>query len=168
MPSSTPALYPGSFDCLTYGHINLIERCAGIFSRVLVAVAENPNKRPLFPLEERLEMLRESTRDIPNVETDSFRGLTVDYARRRGIRVIIRGMRVVTDFESELQMALMNKRLAGDVETIFMPPAVGHEFVSSSLTKEILHNGGDVSSLVPPHVEAALRQRLDLEPGRPA
>ena len=158
--SEVSALYPGTFDCLTYGHLNLIKRCAGKFDRLVVAVATNTGKAPLFTVEERLEMLREAVREWPHVEVDRFTGLTVQYAVRRGIQFIIRGLRAVSDFESELQMALMNQRLAPEVETVFMAPTIGNAFISSSLTKDILANDGDVSSLVPPHVEAALRRKL--------
>ena len=158
--SDKTALYPGTFDCLTYGHLNLIERCARVFDHVIVAVAVNSGKKPLFTVEERLEMLREGVRSWPNVEVAYFEGLTVHYARSRGVNFIIRGLRAVTDFESELELALMNQRIAPDVETVFMTPTIGHVFVSSSLTKEILSGNGDVSSLVPPHVERELRRKL--------
>jgi pantetheine-phosphate adenylyltransferase len=158
--SKTAAVYPGTFDCLTYGHLNLIERCARLFDRLVVAVAKNPSKVPLFTVEERLTMLREATAHLPSVEIDHFTGLTVHYAERQGIQLIIRGLRAVTDFESELQLALMNQRMTSKVETVFMTPTIGHVFVSSSLTKEIIANDGDVSSLVPPHVERELRRKF--------
>jgi len=154
------ALYPGTFDCLTYGHLNLIERCSRLFDRVIVAVAANTDKAPLFTVDERLGMLRKAVDGLPNVEVDQFDCLTVQYARRRGIHFIIRGLRAVSDFESELQMALMNQRLAPEIETVFLSPGLGHEFVSSSLTKEIVANGGDISTVVPPHVERELRKKL--------
>jgi len=158
--SETIALYPGTFDCLTYGHINLIQRCAKLFDRLVVAVAVHPEKRPLFSVEERLEMLRLAVKDLPNVEVAHFTGLTVQYARSRGIRFIIRGLRAVSDFESELQLALMNQRIAPEVETIFMTPTIGYVFVSSSLTKDVVLGNGDVSSVVPPYVEERLRKKL--------
>lgn len=160
--SESVALYPGTFDCLTYGHLNLIERAAKAFDRVVVAVALNPRKIPLFSVEERLEMLRVATKDLPNIEVDSFDGLTVHYAQSRGIKFMIRGLRAVTDFETELQMALMNQRVAPDVETIFMAPTIGFSFISSSLTKEIVSGNGDISSVVPPYVEERLRKKLGL------
>jgi pantetheine-phosphate adenylyltransferase len=158
--SEKAALYPGTFDCLTYGHLNLIERCARVFDRVIVAVAENAAKKPLFSVEERLEMLREGVEKWPNVEVAHFEGLTVNYAKARGINLIIRGLRAVTDFESELELALMNQRIAPEVETVFMTPTIGYVFVSSSLTKEIISGGGNVSTLVPPHVERELQRKL--------
>lgn len=154
------ALYPGTFDCLTYGHLNLIERCSAHFDRLVVGVAANPQKMPLFTVEERIAMLKEAVSHLPNVEVAHFEGLTVEYARERGIRFIIRGLRAVTDFESELQLALMNQRIAPDIETIFMTPTIGYVFVSSSLTKEIVSHGGDISTLVPPHVERRLHEKL--------
>jgi pantetheine-phosphate adenylyltransferase len=158
--SEKAALYPGTFDCLTYGHLNLIERCAHRFDRLVVAVAKNPQKRPLFTVEERIEMLRQGAAHLPNVEIDSIEGLTIKYAQEHGIQFIIRGLRAVTDFEYELQLALMNQRLAPNVETIFMAPTIGYVFVSSSMTKDIIANGGDITSLVPPHVERCLREKL--------
>ncbi|MBN1868422.1 pantetheine-phosphate adenylyltransferase [Candidatus Sumerlaeota bacterium] len=158
--SDKTALYPGTFDCLTYGHLNLIERCARVFDRLIVAVAVNSAKKPLFTLEERIEMLREAVKDWPNVEVAHFEGLTVHYAKAQGVRFIIRGLRAVTDFESELELALMNQRIAPEVETLFMTPTIGYVFVSSSLTKEVLSGGGNVSTLVPPHVERELRRKL--------
>lgn len=166
MSPSRACLYPGTFDCLTYGHMNLIERCSRLFRQVVVGVAFNAQKAPLFTLEERLDMLREAVRDFENVEVTAFEGLTVQYARERGLQVVIRGLRAVTDFESELQMALMNQRLEPDVETMFMTPDIDHMFVSSSLTKDILINGGDISTLVPPHVESGLRKKLGREAGK--
>jgi len=158
--SETMALYPGTFDCLTYGHINLIQRCARLFDRLVVAVAINPEKKPLFTVEERLEMLRMATQDLANVELAHFAGLTVQYAKSRGIKFIIRGLRAVSDFESEVQLALMNQRIAPEVETVFMTPTIGYVFVSSSLTKDIVAGNGDVSSVVPPFVEERLREKL--------
>lgn len=154
------ALYPGTFDALTFGHLNLIERCSRLFDHLVVAVAGNPRKHPLFSLQERLDMLHESVKDLPNVEIDHFEGLTVEYAKRRNIHCVIRGLRAVSDFEWELQMALMNQQLAAAIETVFMAPALQWVFVSSSLIKEIVANGGDVSSMVPAHVEKALCDKL--------
>lgn len=155
------ALYPGTFDCLTFGHLNLIERCSRLFDLVVVAVANNVSKVPLFTIEERLDMVRRAVKDWPNVEVDYFSGLTVEYAKKRGIQFIIRGLRAVSDFESELQLALMNQRIAPEIETVFMTPSIDHVFISSSLTKDIIANHGDVSSLVPPHVEKALFKKLE-------
>ncbi|MFP4379617.1 MAG: pantetheine-phosphate adenylyltransferase [Candidatus Sumerlaeia bacterium] len=158
MPEIT-ALYPGTFDCLTYGHLNLIERCAKRFTKLVVAVAANMQKSPVFTVEERMDMLREAVDHLPNVEIAEIEGLTTKFAESRDIQFVIRGLRAVTDFEYELQMALMNQRLAPDVETIFMAPTIGYVFISSSMTKEILANGGDISSMVPPHVEKRLRKK---------
>jgi len=159
MPYRT-ALYPGTFDGLTYGHVNLIERCSRLYERLVVAVANNPQKRPLFTLEERLDMIRESVQHLPGVEVSHFSGLTVHYAKEQGIHCIIRGLRAVTDFEWELQMALMNQQLESGIETVFMTPGLNWGFVSSTLIKEIVANGGDVSAMVPPHVEKALLAKL--------
>ena len=159
MPNRT-AMYPGTFDGLTYGHVNLIERCSRLYERLIVAVANNPQKKPMFTLEERLDMIREAVKEWPNVEVDHFSGLTVHYARQQGIHCVIRGLRAVTDFEWELQMALMNQQLDDDVETVFMAPGLNWVFVSSTLIKEIVANGGDVSAMVPPHVEKALCAKL--------
>ena len=158
--SENVALYPGTFDCVTHGHVNLIERCSRLFDRVVVAVAANSSKDPLFTLDERVEMLRQAISHLSNVEVEQFDCLTVDFARSHGIRCVIRGLRAVSDFEYELQMALMNQRIAPTIETVFLPPGLGFEFVSSSLTKEIVANHGDVSSIVPPHVAQMLREKL--------
>lgn len=160
MTTPRSALYPGTFDCLTYGHLDLIERCVRLFDRVIVGIAVNPAKVPLFTVEERIAMLREAVRQWDNVEVDHFQGLTVHYAHRRGVQFLIRGLRAVSDFESELQIALMNRRLAPDIETIFLAPSLDHVFVSSSLTKEIAANAGDFSTLVPPNVERELQRKL--------
>ena len=160
MTTERVALYPGTFDCLTYGHLDLIERCAGLFDRLIVAIAVNPAKVPLFTVEERLAMLRGAVHRWENVEVDHFTGLTVHYAQRRGVQFVIRGLRAVSDFESELQTALMNRRIAPDIETVFLAPSLSHVFVSSSLTKEIAAHQGDVSSLVPPHVAKELHRKI--------
>ena len=159
MATARTALYPGTFDCLTYGHLDLIERCVRLFDHVIVGIAVNASKVPLFTVEERLTMLREAVMQWDTVEVDHFGGLPVHYAHRRGVQFIIRGLRAVSDFESELQIALMNRRIAPDIETVFLAPSLGHVFVSSSLTKEIAANSGDVSSLVPPNVEKELRRK---------
>jgi pantetheine-phosphate adenylyltransferase len=158
--SETIALYPGSFDPVTLGHLDIIERGARIFDRVVVAILRNPQKTPLLPLRQRRDLLRRAAAGLGNVEVDSFSGLLVDYARRRGARVIVRGLRAVSDFEYEFQMGLMNRRLAGEIETVFMMPRQDYAFVSSGLVKEVASLGGDVSGLVPEAVAAALRARL--------
>ncbi len=153
------AVYPGSFDPLTNGHVDIILRGLQIFDRIVVAILMNIDKSPLFTFDERVELAREVFRDRPNVEVDTFEGLLVDYARRRQASAIVRGLRAVSDFEYELQMALMNRRLNPDVETVFMMPAEPYTYVSSRLVKEVVALGGSVSGLVPPVIEARLRER---------
>jgi len=153
------AIYPGSFDPVTNGHLDLIERAAKIFKSLVVAVLRNSEKAPLFTLDERLEMLREVSASFPNVEVDSFDGLLTEYARKRQAKVLLRGIRAVSDYEYELQMALLNRRLEPDLETVFMVPAVSYSFVSSRLVREIARLGGPVGGLVPPSVEHRLRAK---------
>jgi pantetheine-phosphate adenylyltransferase len=160
MEGETVAIYPGSFDPVTNGHLDIIERGAGIFDKVIVGVLLNASKNPLFSLEERLDMLRRVTTRWQNVEIDSFDGLLVAYATAKGARVILRGIRAVTDFEYEFQMALMNRRMAPRVETVFMVPAEAYSFLSSSLVKEVSALGGSVSGLVPTLVENHLLERI--------
>ncbi|MFY8149679.1 MAG: pantetheine-phosphate adenylyltransferase [Prochlorococcaceae cyanobacterium] len=143
------ALYPGSFDPLTLGHLDLIERASRLFEGVVVAVLQNPNKRAAFSLERRLEQIRGATGHLAGVEVGSFDGLTVDYARRCGAGVILRGLRALSDFEFELQIAHTNKSLAPAVETLFLATAVHHSFLSSSVVKEVARFGGDVRHMVP-------------------
>jgi pantetheine-phosphate adenylyltransferase len=154
------AVYPGSFDPITLGHMDIVERSKGLFSKVIVAVLRNPQKKALFSLEERLEMTKEVCRIFPEVEVRSFDGLLVDFAEQTGARGIIRGLRAPTDFEYELQMALMNRRLNERIETLFMVPRETHTFVSSSLVKEIASLGGSVQGLVPSLIEERLREKL--------
>lgn len=161
MAQRVVAVYPGSFDPLTNGHLDLIERGSKIFDELIVAVLRNPEKEPLFTVEERLEMLGEATQHLSNVSIDSFNGLLVDYAVRRQARVILRGIRAVSDFENEMTMALMNRKLDGNLETVFMMPAVSYTFLSSRLVREIVQLGGDVRGLVPPLVEARLRAKVE-------
>ncbi|MCS6952036.1 MAG: pantetheine-phosphate adenylyltransferase [Bryobacterales bacterium] len=156
----TVAIYPGSFDPITNGHLDLIERGARLFDRLIVAILRNEGKEPLFTAEERVEMLRHVLRDFANVEVDAFEGLLVDYAARKGASVIVRGIRAVSDYEYELQMALMNRRLAPEIETVFLMAGEAYSFISSRLVKEVASLGGDVSGLVPPLVEARLRERV--------
>jgi pantetheine-phosphate adenylyltransferase len=151
------ALYPGSFDPLTNGHVDIITRGARLFDRIVVAVLRNSEKQPLFTVDERLATAREVFRDLRNVEVDAFEGLLIDYARRRRANVIVRGLRAVSDFEYEMQMALMNRRLHPEVETVFMMPAETYTYLSSRLVKEVFALGGEVAGLVPPVVEARLR-----------
>jgi pantetheine-phosphate adenylyltransferase len=154
------AIYPGSFDPVTNGHLDLIERGAKIFGRLVVALLRNTDKQPLFTLDERVEMLREVTKSFPTVEVDVFQGLLVDYARRRGATVILRGIRAVSDYEYELQMALMNRKLEPGLETVFMLPAEAYSYLSASVVREIAHLGGPLTGLVPPLVEQRLKGKL--------
>ena len=155
----TTALYPGSFDPLTHGHLDIVDRAARIFDRVVIAVLENPSKAPLFSTSERVALIRENL-ERPGVEVSTFHGLTIDYARRVGAKVIVRGLRAVSDFESEFQMALMNRRLEPEVTTVFIPTSLRHLFLSSSLIKELAEFGGDISDFVPANVVEPLKQRL--------
>ncbi len=154
------AIYPGSFDPLTNGHLDLIERGAKIFDRLIVALLRNPDKDPLFTIPEREMMLREVTKHLANVEVDTFDGLLVDYATRRGARVILRGIRAISDYEYELQMALMNRKLDPELETVFMIPAEAYSYLSSGLVREIFQLGGSIKGLVPPIVEERLRHKV--------
>ena len=154
------ALYPGSFDPLTLGHLDLIRRGARLFDRLTVALAENPRKTPLFSVEERLAMIRAHTADLANVDATSFRGLVVDYAAENGIHVLLRGVRTTADFEFEYQMALTNRALRPDVESVFVMPSAEYAYLSSSLIKEVVANGGDVSRWLPPAVLKAVQARL--------
>ena len=154
------AIYPGSFDPVTYGHLDLIERGAKIFDRLVVGVLRNVEKDPLFTIDERAVMLREVTRPWPNVEIDVFSGLLVDYARLREANVILRGIRAVSDYEYELQMAMMNRKLNKDVETVFMMPAEKYSYLSSSIVREVARLGGQITGLVPPVVEERLRAKV--------
>ncbi|HYM50120.1 MAG TPA: pantetheine-phosphate adenylyltransferase [Candidatus Limnocylindrales bacterium] len=156
----TVALYPGSFDPLTHGHVDVVGRASDIFDKVIIAVLENPQKRPLFTIEERVDMVRHSVAGMARVEVSTYRGLTIDAAREFGATVIVRGLRAVSDFESEFQMALMNRRLRPEVTTVFIPTSLRYLFLSSSLIKELSAFGGDVSEFVPAHVVAPLRERL--------
>ena len=155
------AIYPGSFDPLTNGHLDLIERGAKIFDELIVAILRNPEKEPLFSLEERLEMIRAMTRQRDNVRVDSFDGLTVDYAMKVGATAVLRGIRAISDYEYELQMALMNRKLNPHLETVFMMPAEAYSYVSSRLVKEIAQLGGSVHGLVPDEVEKRLQQKIN-------
>jgi len=157
--SEIVAIYPGSFDPLTNGHIDIIQRGSRLFSRIVVGVLINLEKAPLFTVPERVDIARHVFRDWPNVEVDTFDGLLVDYARRRRATVIVRGLRAISDFEFELQRALMNRRLSPEVETVFMMPAEPYTYVSSRLVKEVVALGGSVHGLVPEIVEARLREK---------
>ena len=158
-PNGRLALFPGSFDPLTNGHVDIVLRCAHLFERVLIAVLVNPEKRPLFTPEERVDIIRQVFREYPNVEVDTFGGLLVDYARSRRASAIVRGLRAVSDFEYEFQMALMNRHLEPTLETVFMMPAEQYTYLSSRLIKEVFGLGGDVRGLVPPVVEEWMRRK---------
>ena len=155
------AIVPGSFDPVTNGHLDIIERSAALFERVTVAIAINSAKTPLFTVEERIEMIREETRSFPNVEVDSFTGLLVDYAVSRQASVIVKGLRAVMDFEYELQMALMNRRQRPEVETVFMMTGTEYSYLSSSIVKEIARLGGSIEGLVPENVGQRLRRKVN-------
>ena len=154
------AIYPGSFDPMTNGHLDLIARGAKLFDRLIVGVLGNPAKNPLFSVEERVEMLREGTEAYANVEVATFEGLLVDFARQRGARAVLRGIRAISDYEYELQMAMMNRRLNAEVETIFLMPDAQYSYVSSRLVKEAARLGGSVAGLVPELVIQRLEARL--------
>ena len=153
------AVCPGSFDPVTHGHLDIIERATSHFDQVIVAVLANRSKSSLFTIDERIDMIRENTRHLSNVVVDSWYGLLVDYCRSHGVTTIVKGLRAVTDFDYELQMAQINFQ-AAKVETMFMATSPTHSFLSSSIVKELAHFGGDVSTMVPPNVDAALRQRV--------
>ena len=157
---SKTAIYPGSFDPITYGHIEIVKRATEIFDHVIVAVATNVHKKPLFSTEERVEMLNEAFADSPYVEVDSFGGLSVEYARSKGANVLLRGLRMVSDFEYEFQMALTNRRLASDVETVYLMPSEGYSFLSSKLIKEGVLLGADTKDFVPDFVAKRLKEKL--------
>ncbi len=157
MPNT--AIYPGSFDPLTNGHLDVLERAAALFSKVILAVAHHTDKDSLFTIPERVLIARESVRHLSNVEVDDFQTLLVDYARQKGARVIVRGLRAVSDFELEFQMALMNRTLAPQVETIFLMPKDSYSYLSSRIIKRIAFLGGDISSFVPAYVEKNLKKK---------
>jgi pantetheine-phosphate adenylyltransferase len=157
---SVSALYPGTFDPPTNGHLDLIERGARLFDHLIVAILSNPVKDPLFTVEERVEMLKESTATLKNVSVATFDGLMVEFARKQGVSAVLRGIRAISDYEYEFQMALMNRRLAPEIETVFLQPAGRYSFVSSRMLKEVFSFGGDVSGLVPPNVLKRLRGRM--------
>ncbi len=158
-------IYPGSFDPLTNGHLDLIQRAAKLFDRVIVAIAKNESKKPLFALDERLELVSRAIKPLPNVSADAFDGLLVSYAKRQGGQAIVRGLRAVSDFEFEFQLALMNRKLDEQIETIFMMPKDTYTFLSSRIVKEIAGLGGDVSAFVPPEVCEALARKLSKQTG---
>lgn len=154
------ALYPGTFDPPTNGHIDLIHRGCKLFDHLTVSILNNPGKDPLFTVSERVEMLEEATRNLGNVSVATFNGLMVDFARQQNATAVLRGIRAISDYEYEFQMALMNRRLAPDIETVFLQPAGRYSFVSSRMVKEVFSFGGDITGLVPPNVLKRLRNRI--------
>lgn len=154
------ALYPGTFDPPTNGHVDLIQRGARLFDHLVVAVLNNPGKNPLFTVAERVEMLQECTAALSNVSVATFDGLMVEFARQQGASAVLRGIRAISDYEYEFQMALMNRRLAPEIETVFLQPAGRYSFVSSRMLKEVYSFGGDVTGLIPPNVLRRLRGRM--------
>ena len=159
-PPRVTAIYPGSFDPITNGHLDMIERGSRLFDRLIVSILRNESKEPLFTVEERMEMLREVVDVYPNVEVGSFHGLLVDHAMAQNATAILRGIRAISDYEYELQMALMNRRLQPEIETVFMMSGEAYSFISSRIVKEVFGLGGNISGLVPPSVESRLRSRL--------
>jgi len=155
------AVYPGSFDPVTNGHLDIIERAAILFDKLIVAVSKNPGKKPLFSVDERLELLREVTKSVENVAIDSFNGLTVNFARDKDAQAIIRGLRAISDFENEFMMALTNKKLQTSVETVFLMTRAEYSFISSSAVKEVASFGGCVKDLVPPVVQKRLCSKFE-------
>ncbi|MBC8164896.1 MAG: pantetheine-phosphate adenylyltransferase [Bryobacteraceae bacterium] len=159
-PGALIAIYPGSFDPITNGHLDLIERAARLVDRLIVGVLLNERKQPLFSVEDRLDMVREVIRPYPNVDVDYFGGLLVDFATQSGAQLIIRGIRAISDYDHEWQMALMNRRLRPEVETMFLMADESNSFISSQLVKEVLRLGGQISDLVPPTVEYRLKEKI--------
>ncbi len=158
------AIYPGRFDPITNGHLDVLQRATKLFDRVIVAVAKSDSKQPLFTLEERVQMVARAIRHLPNVEADSFSGLLVSYVAQREAQAVVRGLRAVSDFEFEFQLALMNRKLNERIETIFMMPKDTYTFLSSRIVKEMVQLGGDVSAFVPAHVRTALANKFGLKP----
>jgi pantetheine-phosphate adenylyltransferase len=156
------AVYPGTFDPLTYGHMDIIERAAALVDKLIVSISENPAKQPIFSLEQRVELVREAVTGLPNVEVKAFKGLTVDFIHQVGGKVMIRGLRANSDFEREFEMALMNRKLAPDIELLCLMTSSQYQFLSSSLIKEVAKLGGCLEGMVPDHVAVALKGRFPL------
>lgn len=165
-PAELTAIYPGTFDPITNGHLDLIVRASKFVDRLIVGILQNDSKHPLFSVDERVAMMQETVAPYPNVEVDSFNGLLVEFAVARNASLIVRGIRAISDYEYELQMALMNRRLRPDIETVFMMASEAHSFVSSRLVKEVIKLGGNINGLVPLGVEDRLKKRLLCEPSR--
>jgi len=156
----TIGVYPGTFDPVTYGHLDIVKRASLLFNKLIIAVYENPDKKPLFSLEQRVELIQQATIDLPNVQVEPFDGLAVDFVRKVGGKLMVRGLRASSDFEREFEMALMNKKLAPDVELVCLMTSAQYQFLSSSLIKEVAMLGGCLEGLVPDHVAAALREKF--------
>jgi len=156
------AIYPGTFDPITHGHIDIAERAVTLFDKVVITIAINSSKKPLFSVDERKKMIAESVSHLPNIEVDSFEGLLMDYAKMKKAAAVIRGLRAISDFEYELQMALMNRKLAEDVVTVFLMPNVKYTYLNSTIVKEVASFGGDISGLVPSVVEQRLKEKFSL------
>ena len=154
------AIYPGTFDPVTFGHLDVVKRVASIYDKVFMAVAKSDEKAPLFSVEERMAMLRDAVKDLGNVTVESFEGLVVDYAKAKGSKVVVRGLRMISDFEYEFQMALTNRKLAPGIETVFMMPNEDYSYLSSKLIKEVARLGADVSAFVPENVNIKLKEKL--------
>ena len=154
------AIYPGSFDPFTNGHLDIVKRAAPVFERVIVAIGDNPAKQPLFEKDERIRLIKEIVRPLKNVDVEAFDGLLVDYAKKRSARVVVRGIRTISDFEYEYQMALTNKALAPDIETVFMVTSKEYAFVSAKLIKEAASLGGDIATFVPPEIAKVMKGRI--------
>ena len=154
------AIYPGTFDPLTYGHLDIIKRAREIFEEVIVVVAQKPNKDTLFSFKERLDFIKRATSGLDNVTVEGFSGLTIDYAAKKNVKVLVRGLRMISDFEYEFQMALTNRKLSAEIETIFLMPHESYSYLSSKLIKEAASLGADLSSFVPDFVEKALKKKL--------
>lgn len=157
-------VYPGTFDPITNGHIDIIRRSLHVFDKVIVAVAPNPKKKPLFDIHERVEMIKDATRDLPYVEVEIFEGLLAEYMKRKGVQAIIRGLRAISDFEHEFMMALLNRKLDSEVETVFLMPSEEYSYLTSSAIKEVASYGGVVKDLVPPMVAQRLQERFQKGP----
>lgn len=153
-------IYPGSFDPVTYGHLDIIERCSKKFKHVIIGVLNNVSKKELFTIEERIKLLEETTKEFPNIEIDSFSGLLADYAKKKSCKTMIRGLRAVSDYEYEMQMALVNRKLDPDIETLFMVSRSEYVYLSSSIVKEIALHGGNISSFVPEIVEKEMKNKI--------
>ncbi len=153
------AIYPGTFDPFTNGHLDIVQRATALFDKIIVTIAKNSSKDPLFTTEERIDMIRESTAYLQSVQVDSFEGLLVNYAKQKNASVVIRGLRMISDFEYEFQMALMNRKIADDIETVFLMPDERYTYLSSSIVREIAQLGGDCSPFVPLHIEKRLKEK---------